>query len=223
MPIIVPDGSTGVVTVTDLPAAVQTSELVALMIDAANAKAARVAPCLTLPSTSWSASTAYAVGQTVALSSGDALKVTVAGTSGATAPTAPDLDQTVTDGSVVWVRIGPTADLLTEARLILVGAIQRWSEAGSGSVSTKTTMTGPYMNTETLDTKQRTGFNLWPSEITQLQDLCKTGGTGQAFTVDTAPSLCGSHLPWCSLNFGANYCSCGTDIAWEPIYELDGS
>jgi hypothetical protein len=27
------------------------------------------------------------------------------------------------------------------------------------------------------------------------------------------------HLPWCSLNFGALYCSCGADIAGVPIYE----
>lgn len=27
------------------------------------------------------------------------------------------------------------------------------------------------------------------------------------------------HLPWCNLNFGATYCSCGADIAGEPIYE----
>jgi len=30
------------------------------------------------------------------------------------------------------------------------------------------------------------------------------------------------HLPWCSLMFGATYCSCGTDIAGHPIYELVG-
>lgn len=27
------------------------------------------------------------------------------------------------------------------------------------------------------------------------------------------------HLAWCSLTFGATYCSCGTDIAGTPIYE----
>lgn len=213
---------TAIIAKTDLSAAVQAAELVDLMISAANAKATRVAPCLTQPSATWVASTAYLVGQTVTLADGSALKVVVAGTTGATEPAAPDIDQTVTDGSVTWQRIGPTADLLAEARLVLAGAIQRWSEAGSGSISSKTVMTGPYMNTETVDTKQRTGFSLWPSEIAQLQDLCKTGGTGKAFTVDTAPGLGGSHLPWCSANFGANYCSCGVDIAREPIYELGG-
>lgn len=45
--------------------------------------------------------------------------------------------------------------------------------------------------------------------------------SGKAFSIDTAPS--GSvHLPWCSLSMGANYCSCGVDIAGYPIYELGG-
>jgi hypothetical protein len=210
---------TAIIAKTDLPSAVQAAEMVDMMVTAANAKASRVAPCLTLPTTEWAASTAYTAGQTVALAGGEALQVTVAGTSGTTEPTAPDLDGTVVDGSVTWTRIGPTADLLAEAKLILAGAIQRWSEAGSGAVSTKQQMTGPYMSTETIDTKVRTGFNFWPTEITQLQDLCKSGGTNTAFTVDTAPSLCGDHLPWCSLSFGATYCSCGVDIAGYPIFE----
>lgn len=50
-----------------------------------------------------------------------------------------------------------------------------------------------------------------------LLGLAPTGG---AFAIDTAPALCGPHLPWCSLTFGATYCSCGTDIAGHPIYEL---
>lgn len=31
------------------------------------------------------------------------------------------------------------------------------------------------------------------------------------------------HLPWCSLMFGATYCSCGTDIAGYPIFEQGSS
>lgn len=161
-----------IITIGDLPSAVQSADLVDLMIQAANAKASRVAPCLT-----W-------------------------------------------DGSQVD-QPAPSADTLAEAKLVIIGAIRRWTEAGSGAISTKTTMTGPYMNTETLDTKQRTGYNLWPSEIAQLQDLCKTGGTAAAFTVDVAPDVCGEHVPWCSLSLGATFCSCGADIAGEPIYELD--
>ncbi|MDQ0726813.1 hypothetical protein [Microbacterium sp. W4I20] len=31
------------------------------------------------------------------------------------------------------------------------------------------------------------------------------------------------HLAWCNVNFGANWCSCGADIAGYPIFELDGN
>ena len=110
----------------------------------------------------------------------------------------------------------PTTDQLAEARLVLVGAIKRWTEAGSGAVTQQTA--GPF--SQTLDTRQRTGYNLWPSEIEQLQAICKTDGASRrAFSVDTG--ACGTaHLPWCSLMLGALYCSCGVDIAGEPIFEL---
>lgn len=39
-----------------------------------------------------------------------------------------------------------------------------------------------------------------------------------AFSVDMLGTT-SSHLPWCSLAFGAVYCSCGTDIAGYPIFE----
>jgi hypothetical protein len=39
-----------------------------------------------------------------------------------------------------------------------------------------------------------------------------------AYTIDMlGTDSC--HLPWCSLNFGALYCSCGVDIAGYPIFE----
>lgn len=41
-----------------------------------------------------------------------------------------------------------------------------------------------------------------------------------AFSLDMAPGGRVVHLPWCALMFGATYCSCGTDIAGEPIYEV---
>lgn len=45
-----------------------------------------------------------------------------------------------------------------------------------------------------------------------------TPPTGGAFAVDMVGASSG-HLPWCSLNFGALYCSCGVDIAGVPIFE----
>lgn len=111
----------------------------------------------------------------------------------------------------------PSADQLAEAKLVLIGAVKRWAEAGSGALQSQTA--GPFGMT--VDTRQRGGYNLWPSEIQELQAICSSGPVGrQAFSIDTAPSLGSAHLPWCNLAFGAGYCSCGADIAGEPIYEL---
>jgi hypothetical protein len=150
-----------IITVTDLPVALQTAELIDIMVAGANAKASRIAPCL---------------------ASTDPL---------------------------------PTEDQLAEAQLVLIGAVKRWSEAGSGALQQQTA--GPF--SQALDTRQRTGFNLWPSEIEQLQSICASEKSG-AFSIDTAPTGC-VHLPWCSLMFGAVYCSCGVDIAGTPIFELN--
>lgn len=108
----------------------------------------------------------------------------------------------------------PTEDQLAEATLILIGAVKRWVDAGSGALQQQTA--GPF--SQTLDTRQRPGFNLWPSEIEGLQSICTSEKSG-AFSIDTAPTS-SPHLPWCSLMFGAVYCSCGVDIAGTPIFEL---
>jgi hypothetical protein len=151
-----------IIEVSDLPAGVQSAELVAAMVAGANAKASRVAPCL---------------------------------------------------ASVDPV---PTADQLAEAKLILLGAVKRWAEAGSGAFQQQTA--GPF--SVSTDTRQRSGFNLWPSEIEGLQELCRTG-TSSAFTLDTAPSGGSVHSLVCALNFGALYCSCGADLTLAgPLYEV---
>lgn len=108
----------------------------------------------------------------------------------------------------------PTEDQLAEAKLVLIGAVIRWAQAGSGAFQSQTV--GAFG--VTVDTRQRGGFNLWPSEISQLQDICKNGAESKAFSIDTVP--CGGfHSPICSLYFGGSSCSCGADIACQPIYE----
>ena len=73
-----------IITINDLPAALQSADLVALMIAGANAKASRVAPCIVPPTTTaWAASTVYALGTPVKLTAvNEFLVVTAAGTSG---------------------------------------------------------------------------------------------------------------------------------------------
>lgn len=124
-----------IIAVTDLPTAMQSAELVGAMVAGANAKASRVAPCLT-----W--------------------------------------DGTEAD------KPAPTVDQLAEAKLILIGAVKRWAEAGAGAFQQQTA--GPFG--VTVDTRQRTGFNLWPSEIDDLQAICRSGESSKdAFVIDTSP------------------------------------
>lgn len=118
-----------IIDVTDLPASLQSAEMIEVMVDGANARASRVAPCLA--------------------------------------------DQ----------ETPPTADQLAEAKLVLVGAVKRWTEAGAGSLQSQTA--GPYGMT--VDTRQRTGFNLWPSEIEALQEICQSAAAA-AFEIDTLPA-----------------------------------
>lgn len=137
-----------IIVLEDLPAKVRDHELAETMVDGANARALRVAPCLA------------------------------------------ESDK---------------AGARSEAKLILIGAVQRWSEAGSGAIAQ--TSAGPFQLA--TDTRQRTGFNLWPSEIEVLQDLCSKD-LGGAFAVDTTPTVGQEwHDEVCSLVFGATYCSCG--------------
>jgi hypothetical protein len=175
-----------IITATDLPSAIQSHELAGAMVSGANAKASRVAPCLISPAApAWAASTAYAVGDRVKLAGGEFLEATEAGTSGATEPVAPSaIGGTVVDGTVTWKRIAPTADQLVEAKLVLIGAVKRWAEAGAGAFQQQTA--GPFG--VTVDTRQRTGFNLWPSEIAELQEICKGDDADtDAYAVDTVP------------------------------------
>ena len=108
-----------IIAVTDLPTALQSVDMITDMVAGANAKASRVAPCLT-----W--------------------------------------DGAVTD------QPAPSADQLAEARLVLFGAVKRWAESGAGALQTQSA--GPF--SMGVDTRQRTGFNLWPSEIETLRSLC---------------------------------------------------
>ena len=48
-----------------------------------------------------------------------------------------------------------------------------------------------------------------------------TDAGGQAYAVDTVGTST-THVDWCSLAFGATYCSCGADLAGSPIYEGGG-
>ena len=57
------------------------------------------------------------------------------------------------------------------------------------------------------------------SILDEWWDLLSPEESLSVFTIDTVGTGSG-HAPWCSTVFGAEYCSCGADIAGYPIYEL---
>jgi hypothetical protein len=103
------------------------------------------------------------------------------------------------------------------AKAILRGAILRWNEAGTGAMQQQTA--GPYGMT--VDTRQQRKGMFWPSEIEQLQDLCKGEETSGAFAIDMVGTggTAAGHAESCALNFGALYCSCGYVLTQSlPLY-----
>jgi hypothetical protein len=101
------------------------------------------------------------------------------------------------------------------ARAILRGAVLRWHDAGTGALQQQSV--DDY--SQTVDTRQQRRGMFWPSEIQQLQDLCKGDETSGAFAVDTSAASV-VHADICALNFGAEYCSCGAVLTQNlPLYE----
>ena len=102
------------------------------------------------------------------------------------------------------------------ARAILRRVILRWNDQGSGALTTEAV--DDYSGT--TDTRQPSKNLFWPSEITQLQELCKTEGPAGAFSIDTVGPMAPQHADICALRFGATYCSCGAVLTMNlPLYE----
>lgn len=142
-------------------------------------------------------------------------------------PFAPSIDEAkahamIEDALALAARVAPcilddSFEHAGAAKAIIRGAILRWHEAGTGAIVSQAI--GPW--SETIDTSKTRRSMFWPSEITDLQDLCGKSET-RAFSIDTAPPTAGgSHSEVCALVFGATYCSCG---AWltggDPLWEL---
>lgn len=101
------------------------------------------------------------------------------------------------------------------AKSIVRGAILRWNDAGTGAVTQ--TQVGPFGQQVTQQARRAM---FYPSEIEQLQAVCKGTENGKAFSVDLVASS-SLHSDTCALNFGASYCSCGVDVAGYPIFGLE--
>lgn len=111
-------------------------------------------------------------------------------------------------------------DKAAAAKAILRAAILRWHDSGSGAVSQQ--VAGPFQ--QTMDTRQQRRSLFWPTEIEQLEKLCRADDTGgSAWGYDAVGCGVPQHAEVCSLNFGADYCSCGAVLAGAPLYEMDGT
>lgn len=103
------------------------------------------------------------------------------------------------------------------AKAILRGVVLRWQDAGGGAVTQQTA--GPFSQTITPQVR-RNAF--WPSEIKDLQLICRAASSGKAWSIDTVAGGAIWHAPICSIHFGATYCSCGADLTLAgPLYEVE--
>ena len=116
------------------------------------------------------------------------------------------------------------ADEVAFVRSVLRGALMRLQEAGSGALQQHTQTALGFSESQTFDTRQQRRRLLWPSEISDLQRFCAgrtdTPVMGSAFTVGMGSGGVVLHGLWCNLRVvgPASYCSCGADIAGEPIF-----
>lgn len=92
-------------------------------------------------------------------------------------------------------------------------AILRWNDAGAGAL--QQVSAGPFQ--QSVQPQSRRAM-FYPSEIEHLRNLCKGDDGGKAFAIDTVPTGGAGHSVICSLMLGGVRCSCGADIAGEPIY-----
>lgn len=111
------------------------------------------------------------------------------------------------------------AETLAAAKAILRRALLRWNDAGGGAV----TQVSALSFSQSIDTRVTNSRGLfWPSEITDLQELCKAESDGKAYNIDTVAVHATVHADTCALVFGATYCSCGADLtALYPLWGVE--
>lgn len=111
-------------------------------------------------------------------------------------------------------------DLLDTVRDVVSAMVTRVFRNPNGhrSVSGQET-TGQFSgtNTITFGGDHPGALELLDDERAALRGASDT--RGKIGTVSLTGARASIHYPWCNLNFGATYCSCGADIAGYPIYE----
>ena len=130
----------------------------------------------------------------------------------------------IEDAEALAMKIAPClADpvhpgIIAAAKAIIRGAILRWHDAGSGAVTQQTS--GPF--SQTVDTTIARRGMFWPSEITDLQALCRTEKGQRAYSFTPHGGWADhAHYDACDTFFnGGRWCSCGSDLnCWRgPLW-----
>lgn len=114
-----------------------------------------------------------------------------------------------------------SADNSTAAMGVIRDAVLRWEEGGQGAYSSRSV--GAVA--EAFDTRQQRRALFWPSEIEELQAICRehsgAGATGVAFSISTTLAELELHSETCALRLGGTYCDCGAVYAGAPIFGPD--
>jgi hypothetical protein len=109
-----------------------------------------------------------------------------------------------------------TENQVTAVKAILRRVVLRWNDGAAGAIQSESI--GSFQ--QVFDTTQSRRGLFTPAEISQLQGICAGEGDGGAFSIDTYPFSSVVHADICSVNFGANYCSCGAWLTGSyPLYE----
>ena len=117
----------------------------------------------------------------------------------------------IRDGLALARRVAPCIDdeefaFADAAAAIIRGAILRWAESGSGGITQRQMSAGPFAQNLSFDNRQSRRSLFFPSEITELQDLCKAANSDGAFGIDTIvdrPSRCVRDYEGCPYLMGS--------------------
>lgn len=112
---------------------------------------------------------------------------------------------------------GQEPDLLDTVKDVVVAMVTRVLRNPEGQRTFNKTA-GPYSESVTYGGDMPGSLFLTEMERASLREP-DLAGRGKAYSISLASVSYMKHLPWCGKSLTGGRCSCGVDIAGEPIYE----
>ena len=126
----------------------------------------------------------------------------------------------IKDGLAMARQVAPCIDEedfpYTDAAVAIIrGAVIRWAESGPGGVASEARTAGPFSVSTSFDTRQTRRSLFFPSEIRELEALCKTHRGQGIGAIDTLPDIGAAHcvgeqLGMCTYMCGSTNAPCDT-------------